>query len=61
MSEFEASLNKIISIREKDQEMRMEKQIQKDMDFLTKDVSHLPEEDRVILEARKAQIRSKYM
>ncbi|XP_022033468.1 uncharacterized protein LOC110935384 [Helianthus annuus] len=42
MSEFEASLNKIISIGEKGK-------------------SHLPEEDRVILEARKAQIRAKYM
>ncbi|KAJ0443358.1 putative No apical meristem-associated domain-containing protein [Helianthus annuus] len=61
LSEFEASLNKIISITEKDQQIRMEKQIQKDMDFLARDLSNLPEEDRVILEARKAQIRAKYM
>ncbi|KAJ0683096.1 putative glutathione transferase [Helianthus annuus] len=61
ISEFQADLKKIISIREKDQQMRMEKQIARDMDFLAKDLSHLPEEDRVILEARKTQIRAKYM
>ncbi|XP_021979955.1 uncharacterized protein LOC110876083 [Helianthus annuus] len=58
LSDFEESLNKIISIREKDQQMRMEKQTQKDMDFLARDLSNLPDEDRVILEARKAQIRA---
>ncbi|XP_022008324.1 uncharacterized protein LOC110907687 [Helianthus annuus] len=61
ISEVQADLKQIISIREKDQEMRMEKQIARDMDFLARDLSHLPEEDRVILEARKAQIRAKYM
>ncbi|XP_022003848.1 uncharacterized protein LOC110901320 [Helianthus annuus] len=61
LSEFEASLNKIIYIREKDQQMRMEKQIQKDMEFLANDVPNLPEEDRIILEARKTQIQAKYM
>ncbi|XP_022041441.1 uncharacterized protein LOC110944023 [Helianthus annuus] len=53
LSDFEASLNKIISIREKDQQMRMEKQIQKGMDFLAIDLSNLAEEDQVI--------RAKYM
>ncbi|XP_022003064.1 uncharacterized protein LOC110900484 [Helianthus annuus] len=61
LSDFEASFNKIISIRERDQQMKMEKQIQKDMDLLTRDLSHLAEEDRVILEARKVQIQAKYM
>ncbi|XP_022020050.1 uncharacterized protein LOC110920124 [Helianthus annuus] len=61
LNDFEASLNKIITIREKDQQMKMEKQIQKDMDFLARDLSNLAEEERVILEARKAQIQAKYI
>ncbi|XP_021969129.1 eukaryotic translation initiation factor 3 subunit L isoform X2 [Helianthus annuus] len=61
LDEFDNRLNKLLSIMEKEQELKMEKQIQKDMGFLAKDFSHLAEEDRVILEARKAQIRAKYI
>ncbi|XP_022003742.1 glutathione S-transferase T3-like [Helianthus annuus] len=61
LSDFNASLNNLISNREKDQQMIMEKQIQKDMDFLARDLSNLPEENRVILKARKAQIWATYM
>ncbi|XP_022042118.1 glutathione S-transferase T3-like [Helianthus annuus] len=61
LGEFHTSLNKMISIREKDQEMKMQKLIQKDLDFLAKDFSHLTETDQRIMEARKNQIRAKYM
>ncbi|XP_022040142.2 uncharacterized protein LOC110942679 [Helianthus annuus] len=54
LNKFDNRLNKLLSTKEKEQELKMEKQIQKDMEFLAKDFSHLAEEDRVILEARKA-------
>ncbi|XP_022030459.1 uncharacterized protein LOC110931370 [Helianthus annuus] len=61
VDEFDNRLNRLLSMKENEQELKMEKQIQKDMEFLTKDFPHLLEEDRIILEARKAQIRAKYM
>ncbi|XP_022042185.1 uncharacterized protein LOC110944848 [Helianthus annuus] len=54
LDELNNILNKVLSMKEKEQELKMEKQIKKDMEFLTKDFSQLAEEERVILEARKA-------
>ncbi|MFS7916532.1 putative glutathione transferase [Helianthus anomalus] len=61
LDEFDNTLNKLLSIKENEQELKMKKQIQKNMEFLAKDFSQLAEDERVILEARKAQIRATYM
>ncbi|KAJ0597744.1 hypothetical protein HanLR1_Chr04g0149831 [Helianthus annuus] len=61
LDKFDIRLTWLLTIKEKEHEMKLAKQIVKDLKFLEKDLSYLSEEDQAIFEARKAKIRAKYM